>query len=258
MKKNHVWMVILTICLVACCSVPAWADAQFGPAFVNGVSISELSQSNYYTGSMNSQDTTTGQSERPVLVTAKSGRKAKSTAVKTEDTKTTAEATPQNTALPGSSLTGTAADPSEALLQQQAAEQAAADALAAQLAREEATASVGTRAGETPIGATVTEESEKYTKGASLGIFQMTGYYGGGKTYSGTVPKADHTIAADTSVLPMGTKVFINNTVYTVEDIGGAVKGNLLDIFYASYEEAAGVTALGHRYLEVFAAVPKS
>ena len=104
----------------------------------------------------------------------------------------------------------------------------------------------------------MTEESTKYTKGASLGIFQITGYYGNGKTNSGTWPKADHTIAADTSVLPMGTKVFVNNTVYTVEDIGGAVKGNLIDIYYNSYEEAFGVTALGHRFAEVFAAVPKS
>ena len=104
----------------------------------------------------------------------------------------------------------------------------------------------------------MTEESTKYTKGASLGVFQITGYYGNGKTNSGTWPKADHTIAADTSVLPMGTKVFINNTVYTVEDIGGAVKGNLIDIYYNSYEEAFGVTALGHRFAEVFVAVPKS
>ena len=56
----------------------------------------------------------------------------------------------------------------------------------------------------------------------------------------------------------MGTKVFIHNTVYTVEDIGGAVKGNLIDIYYNSYEEAFGVTALGHRFAEVFVAVPKS
>ena len=153
---------------------------------------------------------------------------------------------------------GSATDPSTALLEKQAAEQAEAAALAAQIAQEEAAASVGTRTGETPIGAVVTEESTKYTKGSSLGIFQITGYYGNGKTNSGTWPKADHTIAADTSVLPMGTKVFINHTVYTVEDIGGAVKGNLIDIYYNSYEEAFGVTALGHRFAEVFAAVPKS
>ena len=278
MKKNHVWRTLLTLCLATFFSVPALAAAQVGPAWVNGVSISELSQSNYYTGTMNPQDTaTTEGAERPVLVTARSGRKGKISTATTSDATTAAEnestlstaaaasgdAATSTTTSAGSTIAPTAAagsvtDPSTALLEKQAAEQAEEAALAAQIAQEEAAASVGTRTGETPIGAVVTEESEKYTKGASLGVFQITGYYGNGKTNSGTWPKADHTIAADTSVLPMGTKVFINHTVYTVEDIGGAVKGNLIDIYYNSYEEAFGVTALGHRFAEVFAAVPKS
>lgn len=253
MKKNHVWRALLTICLAACFSVPALAAAQIGPAWVNGVSISELSQSNYYTGTMTPQDTATESAEKPVLVTARSGRKGKiSTATSTMVT------TSAGSAIATPAAAGSATDPSTALLEKQAAEQAEAAALAAQIAQEEAAASIGTRTGETPIGAVVTEESTKYTKGASLGVFQITGYYGNGKTNSGTWPKADHTIAADTTVLPMGTKVFIHNTVYTVEDIGGAVKGNLIDIYYNSYEEAFGVTALGHRFAEVFAAVPKS
>ncbi len=276
MKKNHVWRTLLTICLATCFSVPAVAATQVGPAWVNGVSISELSQSNYYTGTMNPQDTaTTEGAERPVLVTARSGRKGKNSTATTSAATTAAENTStvgtasgdaatstMTTASSGSMIATTAAgsatDPSTALLEKQAAEQAEAAALAAQVAQEEAAASTGTRTGETPIGAVVTEESMKYTKGDSLGIFQITGYYGNGKTNSGTWPKADHTIAADTSVLPMGTKVFINHTVYTVEDIGGAVKGNLIDIYYNSYEEAFGVTALGHRFAEVFVAVPKS
>lgn len=274
MKKNHVWRALLTICLATCFSVPALAAAQVGPAWVNGVSISELSQSNYYTGTMNPQDTaTTEGAEKPVLVTARSGRKGKISTATTSAAATAAEnestaggnaatstmvTTSAGSAIATTSAAGSATDPSTALLEKQAAEQAEAAALAAQIAQEEAAASIGTRTGETPIGAVVTEESTKYTKGASLGVFQITGYYGNGKTNSGTWPKADHTIAADTSVLPMGTKVFVNNTVYTVEDIGGAVKGNLIDIYYNSYEEAFGVTALGHRFAEVFAAVPQS
>lgn len=277
MKKNHVWRTLLTFCLATCFSVPALAAAQVGPAWVNGVSISELSQSNYYTGTMNPQDTATEEAEKPVLVTARSGRKGKISTATTAAATTAAEnastlstevaaggdaATSTMATSAGSAIltatAGSATDPSTALLEKQAAEQAEAAALAAQIAQEEAAASIGTRTGETPIGAVVTEESTKYTKGASLGVFQITGYYGNGKTNSGTWPKADHTIAADTSVLPMGTKVFVNNTVYTVEDIGGAVKGNLIDIYYNSYEEAFGVTALGHRFAEVFVAVPKS
>lgn len=276
MKKNHVWRTILTLCLAACFSVPALAAAQVGPAWVNGVSISELSQSTYYTGTMTPQDTATEEAEKPVLVTARSGRKGKSSTATTaaataaeNASKLSTEAaaggdaatSTMTTTSAGSAIAtaaGNATDPSTALLEKQAAEQAEAAALAAQIAQEEAAASIGTRTGETPIGAVVTEESTKYTKGASLGVFQITGYYGNGKTNSGTWPKADHTIAADTSVLPMGTKVFIHNTVYTVEDIGGAVKGNLIDIYYNSYEEAFGVTALGHRFAEVFVAVSKS
>ena len=207
-------------------------------------------------------------------MTARSGRKGKISTATTSAAATAAAAENESTAggnaatstmtttSAGSAVAtptaGSATDPSTALLEKQAAEQAEAAALAAQIAQEEAAASIGTRTGETPIGAVVTEESTKYTKGASLGIIQITGYYGNGKTNSGTWPKADHTIAADTTVLPMGTKVFVNNTVYTVEDIGGAVKGNLIDIYYNSYEEAFGVTALGHRFAEVFVAVPKS
>lgn len=269
MKKNHVWRALLTICLAACFSMPALAAAQIGPAWVNGVSISELSQSNYYTGTMTPQDTATESAEKPVLVTARSGRKGKSStattsAAENESTAggnaamSTMTTTSAGSAIETPAAAGSATDPSTALLEKQAAEQAEAAALAAQIAQEEAAASIGTRTGETPIGAVVTEESTKYTKGASLGVFQITGYYGNGKTNSGTWPKADHTIAADTTVLPMGTKVFIHNTVYTVEDIGGAVKGNLIDIYYNSYEEAFGVTALGHRFAEVFVAVPKS
>ncbi|MDD6282571.1 MAG: 3D domain-containing protein [Oribacterium sp.] len=113
------------------------------------------------------------------------------------------------------------------------------------------------RAGETPVGVVVTEESKAYSKGAALGNFQIVGYYGEGKTYSGAYTRANHTVAADTDVLPLGTKIFIGDTVYTVEDIGSAVKGNMIDIYFDSYEEAANVTRLGRRYADVYAAVKK-
>lgn len=81
--------------------------------------------------------------------------------------------------------------------------------------------------------------------GKPLGIFKTTGYCncsicssGHNLTYSGTVPKADHTISADINVLPIGTKVLINGTIYTVEDIGGSVTGNKIDIYYDSHNAA--------------------
>ena len=108
----------------------------------------------------------------------------------------------------------------------------------------------------TKVGDVVTEESTHYIKGAHVGNFKLTGYYGSGVTYSGVYPKANHTIAADLSILPMGTKVFINNTVYTVEDIGSAVRGNLIDVYYNTRAEAAGVTDRGWQFADVYIAVP--
>lgn len=58
------------------------------------------------------------------------------------------------------------------------------------------------------------------------------------KTASGTIPTAGRTIAADPSVLPYGTVIVMDGNEYIVEDRGGAVKGNKIDIFFESHEEA--------------------
>ena len=86
------------------------------------------------------------------------------------------------------------------------------------------------------------EESPYY-----LGECQVTGYCScticcGEKeerlTKSETVPRASHTVAADPSVIPLGTRIVIDDVVYTVEDTGKAVEGMRLDIFFDSHEEA--------------------
>lgn len=100
-------------------------------------------------------------------------------------------------------------------------------------------------------------ESTQYEKGESLGVFQLVGYSGDGMTYSGAPTKAQHTIAADLTVLPLGTKVFVGDTVYTVEDIGSAVKGKMIDIYFSTMEEAKNLTKSGRVYSEVFVALPK-
>ncbi|MDO5348400.1 MAG: 3D domain-containing protein [Lachnospiraceae bacterium] len=81
--------------------------------------------------------------------------------------------------------------------------------------------------------------------GTSLGIFTTSGYCGCeqcssefGLTYSGTVPQAGHTIAADLSLLPIGTKVRIGDTVYTVEDTGSSIIGKWIDIYYDEHQSA--------------------
>lgn len=58
------------------------------------------------------------------------------------------------------------------------------------------------------------------------------------KTASGTIPKAGRTVAADISVLPFGTVIIMDGHEYTVEDRGGAVDGNSIDIFFDSHEDA--------------------
>lgn len=94
------------------------------------------------------------------------------------------------------------------------------------------------------------------SKGRSLGNFVTTAYCnctscssGSNKTYSGTVPKANHTISADIDLYPIGTKLMIGNTVYTVEDIGSGVNGNSLDIFFDTHQQALNY---GRKTVEVF------
>lgn len=57
-------------------------------------------------------------------------------------------------------------------------------------------------------------------------------------TASGTTATQGRTIAADTSVFPFGTQLVINGQVYTVEDRGGAIVGNRIDVYFNSHQEA--------------------
>lgn len=98
--------------------------------------------------------------------------------------------------------------------------------------------------------------AENHTQATSLGIFTTTGYCncsicsaGHDLTYSGTVPKANHTLSADITMFPIGTKLMIHGTIYTVEDVGGAVEGHKVDIYYDSHDEAM---AHGSKQEEVF------
>ena len=68
-----------------------------------------------------------------------------------------------------------------------------------------------------------------------------------GKTASGTTATAGRTVAAS-SKFAFGTKLNIGGHVYTVEDRGGAISGNKIDIFVNSHAEAL---AWGVRYLNV-------
>lgn len=68
-----------------------------------------------------------------------------------------------------------------------------------------------------------------------------------GRTAMGTKATAGRTVAAS-SQFAFGTKLNINGHTYTVEDRGGAIKGNKIDIYVNSHAEAL---AWGVRYLPV-------
>ena len=68
-----------------------------------------------------------------------------------------------------------------------------------------------------------------------------------GITASGTKATAGRTIATD-SKFAFGTKLSINGTTYIVEDRGGAIKGNKIDLYFNTHAEAL---AWGVKYLPV-------
>ena len=92
----------------------------------------------------------------------------------------------------------------------------------------------------------------------SLGEFKITAYcscekccgpYADGLTYTETVATEGRTIAVDPDVIPLGAMVVINGVEYMAEDIGGAIKGERVDIYFNSHKDAL---EWGVKYLEVF------
>ena len=102
------------------------------------------------------------------------------------------------------------------------------------------------------------EEKQEETKPhlESLGVYKITAYCSCAKccgktdgiTASGTKVKAGRTIAAPKN-FPFGTKIMINGHIYTVEDRGGAIKGNRIDIYFDTHEEAL---KFGVKNIEIF------
>ena len=86
-------------------------------------------------------------------------------------------------------------------------------------------------------------------------IFKVTAYCSCAKccgkttgiTASGTKATAGRTVAAS-GQFAFGTKLIINGQEYTVEDRGGAIQGNRIDVYMNSHAEAL---AWGVKYLPV-------
>ncbi|MDR6224892.1 3D domain-containing protein [Desmospora profundinema] len=76
----------------------------------------------------------------------------------------------------------------------------------------------------------------KYSKTMNA---QATGYtHTGNPTATGVMPKRG-TVAVDPSVIPLGTRLYIPGYGQGVaQDTGGAVRGNIVDLFFETREEA--------------------
>lgn len=94
------------------------------------------------------------------------------------------------------------------------------------------------------------EAQKKYemtqTKKEYIGDFKLTGYcpcYScsegwGTQTASGNRANAGVTVAADTRILPLGTRIYIEGVgERIVQDVGGGVRGNHIDVFVNNHAE---------------------
>lgn len=85
------------------------------------------------------------------------------------------------------------------------------------------------------------------TQETRMCVFTVTAYcpcekccgaYANGYTATGAKATQGVTIAADPDVLPMGTEIELDGHTYTVQDTGGAIAGNRLDLYFDSHEDA--------------------
>ena len=88
----------------------------------------------------------------------------------------------------------------------------------------------------------------------SLGVFQITAYGRDcegctGITKLGNAPVIGRTVAVDPEVIPLGSTIIIDGQEYIADDIGGAIKGNKIDM-YVGTEELSKF--YGVKYKEVF------
>ena len=99
------------------------------------------------------------------------------------------------------------------------------------------------------------KSKKKKSKKIDYGIMKCTAYCDcpecssgyGRHTQSGTTAEAGRTIAVDPDVIDIGSKVEIDGQMYVAEDVGSAVQGDVIDIFFDSHDE---VEEWGTRYLE--------
>lgn len=90
---------------------------------------------------------------------------------------------------------------------------------------------------ETPQEAAYTNESTM-TVTAYCPCEKCCGAYSNGYTATGAKATQGVTIATDPDVIPMGTEVEIDGHIYIAQDVGGAISGNRIDLYFDSHEDA--------------------
>lgn len=96
----------------------------------------------------------------------------------------------------------------------------------------------------------------------SLGEYKLTAYcacfeccqknpgdVGYGITKSGVRAVQGVTVAADPRFIPLGTKICIDGHEYIVQDTGGAIKGNRIDVYFDHHQAAL---EFGVQYKEIY------
>lgn len=119
------------------------------------------------------------------------------------------------------------------------------------------------------VSETDSEPKEDFAEIVSLGEFELTAYCACSKCCgiwskdrpldsegvpivygsSGERLVEGYSVAVDPSVIPYGTEIIIDGKTYIAHDCGGAIKGNRIDIYFASHKRAV---KFGRQTAEVF------
>ena len=102
----------------------------------------------------------------------------------------------------------------------------------------------------------VTAHAKAQYQWVCLGKFKIVYYTGDSVTASGKKTKANHTIAVDTDVISLGTKVRLGTKkakkTYVAEDTGGSIQGNVIDVYV---KKASQIPKSGVKYKKVWVRV---
>lgn len=98
-----------------------------------------------------------------------------------------------------------------------------------------------------PTGMVLPRDEPQETQETRTCVFTVTAYcpcekccgaYANGYTATGAKATQGVTIATDPDVIPMGTEVEIDGHIYIAQDVGGAINGNRIDLYFDSHEDA--------------------